>query len=84
MTRRSSPKVAARPYLIRSGRRPYGISIVGPEEIDTLNILHASMAAMARAHKGLIEAHPDLAQALVLVDGIEGHRSRPSGTANNC
>ena len=54
---------------IREKALGYGISIVGPEEIDTLNILHASMAAMARAHKGLIEAHPDLAQALVLVDG---------------
>ncbi len=47
----------------------HAVSIVEPAEIDTLNILHASMNAMARAHDMLTRSQPELLAALVLVDG---------------
>ena len=47
----------------------HAVCVVGLEEIDTLNILHASMAGMARAHEELVTKHPELTNALALVDG---------------
>jgi ribonuclease HII len=55
--------------LICEGALGYAVCVVERDEIDTLNILHASMAAMARAHQAMITEHPTLADALVLVDG---------------
>lgn len=47
----------------------FAICVVEHGEIDELNILHASMVGMARAHSALVTEHPNLAQALALVDG---------------
>lgn len=55
--------------LICDGALAYAVSVVDHGEIDTLNILHASMAAMARAHQTMVAQHANLAGALVLVDG---------------
>ena len=55
--------------VICEGALAYAVSVVDRDEIDTLNILHASMAAMARAHAAVIAEHPELSAALVLVDG---------------
>ena len=54
---------------IVEGALAYAVCVVEPVEIDELNILHASMTAMARAHQSLITEHPELSEALVLVDG---------------
>ena len=55
--------------VICEGALAYAICVVERDEIDTLNILHASMTAMARAHQSVITDHPELSDALVLVDG---------------
>jgi ribonuclease HII len=46
-----------------------GVAIVEPADIDRLNILRASLHGMALARARLLEHRPDLATALVLVDG---------------
>jgi ribonuclease HII len=45
------------------------VIVVEPAEIDSLNILRASLEGMARAWRALVKAHPELASARVLVDG---------------
>ncbi len=47
----------------------YAVAIADVDEIDRINILRASLAAMARAWQEICTAHPDLSSALVLVDG---------------
>lgn len=54
---------------IRTHALGYAVCVVEHGEIDTLNILHAAMAAMARAHHDLVTRIPELAAALALVDG---------------
>ncbi len=46
-----------------------GVAVIGPEVIDEMNILRASLHGMAVAHKALVKAHPKLKTALVLIDG---------------
>lgn len=47
----------------------HAIAIIGPETIDAMNILRASLHGMAVAWADLITAHPRLAGARALVDG---------------
>ena len=47
----------------------YAIVAIEPKEIDTLNILQASLKAMGMAWRQVVEAHPEFQNALVLVDG---------------
>jgi len=47
----------------------FGISAAEPAEIDQINILQASLTAMARAWQQVIDQLPDLTEAHVLVDG---------------
>ena len=49
----------------------FGVSAAEPPEIDRINILRASLAAMARAWGQVVEQAPALRSALVLVDGRE-------------
>jgi len=55
--------------VIKAQALGFAVCVVGLEEIDELNILHASMMGMARAHRDLVAEHPELAHALALVDG---------------
>jgi ribonuclease HII len=55
--------------LIEAHALGHAVCVVGLEDIEALNILHASMAGMARAHEALVTEHPELAGALALVDG---------------
>lgn len=47
----------------------YAVAIADVEEIDRINILRASLAAMTRAWQGVCSERPELSTALVLVDG---------------
>jgi len=47
----------------------FAIAEVDAATIDELNILRASLRAMALSWEGVIEKHPTARQALVLVDG---------------
>jgi len=47
----------------------WSVVAVEADEIDRLNILRASLEGMHRAWQAVVDAHPDLQQALVLVDG---------------
>jgi len=53
--------------LIKEQAIGYSIAIATPEEIDDLNILHATMLAMQRAVEGLKQSHYEINQ--VYVDG---------------
>lgn len=46
-----------------------GLVVVEHDVIDTLNILHASLHGMALAWEQLVERHPELRHAVLLVDG---------------
>lgn len=46
-----------------------GVAVIGPEVIDEMNILRASLHGMAVAWEVLVKAHPELVSALVLIDG---------------
>ena len=54
---------------VLAGATAYGIAEVSPAEIDQINILRASLEAMRLAYEQVIDARPELAGALVLVDG---------------
>lgn len=47
----------------------YAVAVADVDEIERINILHASLAAMARAWRSLCDELPSLRTALVLVDG---------------
>lgn len=52
------------------GCAQFAIAEASPEEIDTINIFHASLLAMRRAVMSLVSsAMLDLKQALILIDG---------------
>lgn len=59
--------------LRRSNECAWGIGWVWPQEIDRLNIHHASLEAMRRAYRDLEERNPDLvklrARVHAIVDG---------------
>ncbi|MFA5592063.1 MAG: ribonuclease HII [Micavibrio sp.] len=67
-----SKKLSAqkRDYLfdIIAGQCAYSIAMASVEEIDTLNIHHATLLAMKRAHEGLMEKTQG-SIALALIDG---------------
>jgi ribonuclease HII len=54
---------------IREEALAFGIGEASVEEIDTINIYHASFLAMRRALDAAAIAFPDLAVGLILVDG---------------
>lgn len=55
-------------YSLITDRCSYGIAEASTEEIDTLNIHHATLLAMKRAHESLC-VKVDMADAIALVDG---------------
>ncbi|BCN93430.1 ribonuclease HII [Thiomicrorhabdus immobilis] len=63
----SEKKRDALAELIKQEAVGYSIAVATPEEIDELNILHATMLAMQRAVSGLVEQ--GLAISQVYVDG---------------
>lgn len=68
--------------VVRANVAAHSLIMVEPDEIDTLNILWASMEGMRRAVEQLREGFPDARGAEVLVDGNRaiprfGGRQRP-------
>jgi ribonuclease HII len=55
--------------LVRTHALAFAVVEVGPEEVDRLNILRASLAGMARAWEEVVRARPELRRSLVVVDG---------------
>ena len=67
-------KVLAKPkreelYDLITAHCHFGCGQASLEEIEDINILHASMKAMTRAYLDMLEHAPNLAIDLVLVDG---------------
>lgn len=51
------------------GKCPLGIGWAWPDEIDRINIHHASLRAMERAYGQLITEFPNVQMSLIMVDG---------------